>query len=300
MVAQQKLLRVFRLIRMLAQPPGRSIDDLAISLDITRRSVYRYLELLESIGYLLDKDMNGRYFLFTPTTEEQPYQFTPEETDLLRQLIESGANDHVLRDSLMRKMYLNTDLLPMADQIRNAYAGRVVRLLSEAIQNQVQAKLLSYYSASRGTASDRLVEPIHLTDNFRMLAAYEPESEQVKHFKIDRVQDVEVLSTPRTQEINVAGPDTFGMSGAETFPLELRLSPLAFRLMIEEFPATRPFIDTVSGDLPFRFVGEVRSFVGIGRFILGLPKEISVVAPTDLIQYLENQIAARQWPQNNP
>lgn len=295
LVAQQKLLRVFRLIRMLSQSPGRTIDDLSLSLEITRRSVYRYLELLESIGYLLDKDMNGRYFLFTPFSEELPNQFTPEETDLLRQLIQSGATDNVLQDGLLRKLYLNTDLLPIADQIHNAHAGRVVRLLSEAINDRFQAKLIRYYSASRGQTSDRLVEPLHLTDNFRMLAAYEVESGQVKHFKIDRIQDVELQDTPQKQKLTVSGPDLFGMSGEVEYSVSLRLSPLAFRLMVEEYPATKPLITPVSGNFPFQFKGEVKSLVGVGRFILGLPREVQVEGPKELVDYLEDQIAQRQW-----
>ncbi len=280
---------------MLAHPPGRTIEDLSTSLDITRRSVYRYLELLESIGYLLDKDMNGRYFLFSPFQEDMPNQFTPEETDLLRQLIQAGASDNVLQSGLLRKLYLNTELMPLADQLHNVHAAHTVRLLSEAINDREQVMLLGYFSASKGKSSDRLVEPLHLTDNFRMLAAYEVDSRQVKHFKIDRIQSVELLGTPQTQRVSVAGPDIFGMSGSESIEVRLRLSPLAYRLMVEEFPATRPLIESHEGKLPFLFVGEVRSFVGVGRFILGLPKEIEVEAPHSLTQYLEEQVADRLW-----
>ena len=56
MIAQQKLLRVFKLIRLLKQRPGRTIFQLAQLLDINKRSVYRYLELLEAVGYLYDVD----------------------------------------------------------------------------------------------------------------------------------------------------------------------------------------------------------------------------------------------------
>lgn len=296
MVAQQKLLRVFRLIRMLTQKGGKSIDELATALDITRRSVYRYLELLESIGYLIDKDLSGRYFLFIPLPEEQPTQFSPEESELLRQLIQTGAPNDVLRDNLLRKLYLHTDLVPMADQIHQAQSARVVQLLSEAINDRVRARLLSYYSARRGTASDRLVEPLQFTDNFRMLVAYEVESKQIKSFKIERIQDVELLGEKQGRHEVPSGPDIFGMSGDAPIELELGLTPLAYCLLVEEFPATRPFVEAdPSLSLPYRFLGEVRSFVGVGRFILGLPGEVEVLAPQELIGYLEAQIQRRTW-----
>jgi proteasome accessory factor C len=296
MVAQQKLLRVFRLIRLLTQKGGRSIDELAVSLEITKRSVYRYLELLESIGYLIDKDLNGRYFLFIPVQEGQPNQFSPEETDLLRQLIQAGAPNELMRDDLLRKLYLNTDLHPMADYIHRAQAARVVQLLSEAINDRVQARLLSYYSPRRGRASDRLVEPLQFTDNFGMLVAFEVESEQIKHFKIDRIQDVELLGQKQADHQIPSGPDIFGMSGERNLTLELALSPLAYRLMVEEFPASRPYLEEdPSMNLPYRFLGAVRSFVGIGRFVLGLPGEIEVLAPLEFRDYLEEQYQVRKW-----
>jgi predicted DNA-binding transcriptional regulator YafY len=296
MVAQQKLLRVFRLIRMLTQKGGKSIDELAMTLDITRRSVYRYLELLESIGYLIDKDLDGRYFLFIPVHEELPNQFLPEETDLLRQLIQAGAPNDIMRDGLLRKLYLNTDLLPMADHIHQAQAARVVQLLSEAITDRVQARLINYYSASRGTANDRLVEPLQFTDNFRMLVAYEVESQEIKHFKIDRIPDVELLGDKQSQHQVPSGPDIFGMSGKKHIDVELSLSPLAYRLLVEEFPATRPFVEEdPSLRLPFRFLGQIRSYVGIGRFILGLPGEIEVLGPKGLTSYLKKQNKKHIW-----
>jgi len=295
MVAQQKLLRVFRLIRILSQPPGRTIDELAAALEITRRSVYRYLDLLEAIGYLVDKDLNGRYFLFTPVKDDQPRQFTPEESDMLRQLIQGGANNNVIRDSLLRKLYLNTDLLPMADQLHNAHAARIVQLLSEAIQDRVRARLIGYYSPRKGTTSDRIVEPLHLTDNFKMLAAYELEAKQIKHYKIDRIQDIELLGESQTHEKVAGGTDFFGMSGESSLEVELGLSPLAYRLLVEEFPTTRPLVTASDFGLPYRFKGEIRGFEGIGRFIMGLPGEIEILTPTSLIEYVEGRLEQRRW-----
>ena len=55
MTEQQKLLRLFKLIRLLKQRPGKTIHQLAQSLGITVRTMYRYLVLLEEVGYEIDK-----------------------------------------------------------------------------------------------------------------------------------------------------------------------------------------------------------------------------------------------------
>ena len=45
-----------------------------------------------------------------------------------------------------------------------------------------------------------------------------------------------------------------------------------------------------AGDKPYLLHYEVRSLIGIGRFILGLPGEIDVIAPQSLVTYLKNRV----------
>jgi proteasome accessory factor C len=56
MSAQPHLLRLFSLIRLLNQRPGLTLAQAAQTLDTSSRTVYRYLETLEDLGYCIDKD----------------------------------------------------------------------------------------------------------------------------------------------------------------------------------------------------------------------------------------------------
>ena len=91
-----------------------------------------------------------------------------------------------------------------------------------------------------------------------MLRIREVESQQVKHFKTDRIQDVELLATPQQQKLSVS---VLICSGCveEEFEVALRLSPLAYRLMVERscYQAT---ITSISGSYPFRFEGTVKAW----------------------------------------
>jgi predicted DNA-binding transcriptional regulator YafY len=57
---------------LLSGRTGKTIAQLALLLETSQRSVYRYIKLLEEVGYLLDADTHGRYFLFTRRSPGRP------------------------------------------------------------------------------------------------------------------------------------------------------------------------------------------------------------------------------------
>lgn len=291
MVAQQKMLRIFRLIRLLNRQPGQTVPHLARLLEITPRSVYRYLDLLEELGYAVDRDLEGRFFIFSETTEDHLPRLEVEEVQSLGELLRTHMPATEQRAALLRKLYAHSDFSQLVGELVDAHTGRVFRRLGEALQLQVQVRLLRYQSPSSGGVSDRLVEPLAFTPDCRRLLAYEPASGVVKQFKLDRIEDVERLEAPRRYQGIAEQPDVFGMSGEAPSEVILDLSLRAYRLLIEEYPATRPGITTQAGAWPYRYQGEVRGWPGVGRFVLGLPGEVQVVAPEALRAYCRAQRA---------
>ncbi|PRY44054.1 HTH domain-containing protein [Spirosoma oryzae] len=137
MIAQQKLLRVFTLIRLLKQRPGRTIAQLAQALDIDKRSVYRYLTLLEEVGYEVDNDGKPtRYFIFEDETMRQP-RFTEEETQMIRQAMAGFAPTHPLLAGIQQKLFLASTLQPLADGLVDLHPSKIVECLAEAIRGRL-------------------------------------------------------------------------------------------------------------------------------------------------------------------
>ncbi|GAA4421213.1 hypothetical protein GCM10023187_56970 [Nibrella viscosa] len=295
MIEQQKLLRLFKLIRLLADRPGRTLQQLADSLEVNKRTVYRYLKLLEEIGYLVDTDEHDRHFLFEADSPRRP-AFTPEESALVSRLLTSAAPENPLRSSIRRKLYLTSELVPLADELLDRHQGQVVERLSEAIRDNRQVRLVRYQSANSGSIRDRLVDPLSFTENFALLTAYEPVSGKEKTFKTRRIEDVQVLDSTRTYTEAEQPVDLFGWSGNTIHRVLLRLTSRAYRLLIEDYPPTRAFTETCeTGKWPYCFRGEVRDFRGIGRFILGLPGEVQVDEPEELKGYLRERAATAIW-----
>jgi proteasome accessory factor C len=293
-IPQQTVLRILQLVRHLATPPAKSIPQLATWLGVDKRSIYRYLKVLEELGYCIEKDFENRYFLFE--NKRIPAQFTAEESQLVQRILSALPRNHPLTESIRRKVYLTSELIPIADELMDLHRARVVQQLAEAIADRRQVQLLKYQSTNSDQITDRTVEPLGFSENYAQVDAYELSSQKIKSFKIQRIQDVRLLEQVATHlPEETTTTDAFGFTG-NAFTVSLRLSTRAYRLLIEEYPTLRPFTSPLSdAHFPYRFVGEVRSEIGLGRFILGLPSEIEVESPQSLKDYLNGRIAGVKW-----
>jgi len=299
-VDQAKLLRVFQLIRLLKGPPEYRIPQLSQLLDCNRSTIYRYLKLLEEVGYLVDQDAQGYYFIFEAEADERRPHFSAPEAELLRQALSGLAADNPLRESLRRKIYLTSDLIPLADELAEAQHGRAVEQLAAACHQRYRVWLRRYHSANSDTCRDRLVEPYGFSRNYALLNAVDVETGQVRTFKLARIGRVEPLPT-QVSTFAPAGEflDAFGLAGTQPILVELHLTERAYRLLWEEVPAARslllPTRTGMADNFAYQFRGEVASFLGIGRFVLGLPTEIRVLAPVEFREYLRERVVQAAW-----
>ncbi len=293
MIAQAKILRVLKLIGLL-KSRNKSVHELAEILETTTRSVYRYLELLEELGFIVDRDFNGRYFIHSDSETEE-MTFTENEAVLLKDVIQTSAKDHPLKESLLQKLYVNSDLKTVANNLLNARTGSFVSLLGEAIKHREQVLLKKYQSARSGEVSDRVIEPIYFTENYNSLVGLDTKDKLSKHFKLDRIGRVDLLNKPnRYSHLHQrTETDCFGMGGEREIRVSLVLNLRAYLLMKEEHPRSLPFLKKAGKS--YKFEGPILSFEGVGRFILGLVEFIKVESPPGLVHYLNKKIAAKQF-----
>ncbi|WP_025764124.1 helix-turn-helix transcriptional regulator [Dyadobacter tibetensis] len=286
--------RILRLIRILHQNK-RTIEHLALLLSTTPRTIYRDILVLQNVGYVLEKDEQNRYYL-GEQLQQKSGMFTLEETRLVRMHLSGFPANHPLKASIERKLYLSSELIPLADDLADKQRAGLISKLEEAIQARRRVTLLRYHSNHSATVTDRLVEPLGLTDDFGTLNAYEVCSGIQKTFKVHRMEDVEISAAPIAHQEEPPELDLFGFTGPEPILVQIRLSFLAHNLLYEEFPGARGFISkTVANDqdiplrFPYTFRYEVRDFRGIGRFLLGLPGEVQIHQPEELKQFLKKK-----------
>lgn len=297
MAAQQNLTRTLKLIRLLKQRPGKTLAQLAQLLDCSPRHARRFIEALEASGFIIDKEgkQPPRFYLFE---DERRYQadFTEEEAQLLQEALATFSTSNLLVPPLRQKIYQHSTLMPIANGLVDQHQGQVVAQLAGAIRDRRQVRLLRYHSINSNSINDRLVEPYGFSENYTRLTAYEPVSDTVKTFKTQRIEDVLLLKTPQTNPPSEVLTDPFDWPG-EPRNVKLRLTYQAYHLLTEEHPLTRPDLMKQPDDenYPYVYVGTVRSWVGIGRFVLGLPGQVQVDSPDAFRDYLRGRIGELSW-----
>jgi proteasome accessory factor C len=292
-IPQAKLLRLFQIIAVL-KAGHWTIRQLAERFDTSERTIYRYINLLEEVDFLIEKDFDNRYFIITSEDDPSQSQFSVEEIRLMKQLIQSGTNDNPLRNLLLKKLSLNSELDSMPRLFLKARLGKFVEQLAEAMRDKQQVVLKNYHSAHSNEIRDRLVEPIHFGDNYQSIMALDTSDKVCKQFKLDRIGEVIALQKGFAFESlhKKKQTDIFGFTGDANTWVTLALSLRAYLLLREEFPLSLPFLSKQEDH--YLFVGPVASFEGVGRFTLGLIDEIKVINPEGFINFVKNKTTVQK------
>jgi predicted DNA-binding transcriptional regulator YafY len=288
-IPQAKLLRLFQIIGVL-KAGHWTIRQLAERFDTSERTIYRYINLLEEVDFLIEKDFDNRYFIITSEDDPSQAQFSVEETRLMKKLIQSGTSDNPLKNLLLKKLSLNSELDSMPRLFLKARLGKFVDQLAEAIRDKKQVVLKNYHSAHSNEIRDRLVEPIHFGDNYQSIMALDTADKVCKQFKLDRIGEVIAMDKSFLFEAlhKKHQTDIFGFTGDASTWITLELTMRAYLLMREEYPLAVPFLTQEDGHYVFQ--GPVATFEGVGRFTLGLIDEIRVTGPESFISFLKNKL----------
>ncbi|MBT1701247.1 WYL domain-containing protein [Fulvivirgaceae bacterium PWU4] len=291
-IPQAKLLRLFQIIAVLKSGHW-TIRQLADRFDTSDRTIYRYINLLEEVDFLIEKDFDNRYFIVTSDDDPTQAQFSMEETKLIKNLIQSGASGNPLKNLLLKKLSLNSELDSVPRLFVRARIGKFVDTLAEAIKDRKQVVLKNYHSAHSNEIRDRLVEPVHFGDNYQSIVALDTSDKVCKQFKLDRIGEVLEVNKPfefeSLHQKNQA--DIFGFTGDASTWITLHLTLRAYLLLREEFPLAVPYIEKQENS--YLFNGPVANFEGAGRFVLGLMDEIRVAGPESFRAFLDAKVNAR-------
>lgn len=269
---QHRMLRVFRLITMLRQRPARTIRNIALSLDISERSAYRYLDLLKDLGLKVQTDKFRRVFIEQKSEVPDAAVFTPEEATLIRNLVLTAAPKNKLRNGILQKLYANSELEVQSEILYRSHLSKMVEDISRAIQEKRQIVLKKYMSANSNDIRDRTVEPVKFTSGFERLVAYEPESGQNKTFNLERITSVQVMkkSWRHEKEHKYTQPDVFGFhENGRQYPVDIELTLRQSLVLREEYPATATCIEPIKGTKKFRFRAMVNDMRPVKRFLKG-------------------------------
>jgi predicted DNA-binding transcriptional regulator YafY len=290
---QPKLERLLKLMKLMTGNVNYTVDDLAERLDTSYRSIYRYIETFKRAGFVVHKLDGGVYKLGKESRYfkdiSQLVHFTDEEAHIVNQLIEGLDDTNTLKQNLRKKLVTVYNCTAMASSIVKGRNAQNVNRLQEAIEEHRSVVLVDYASSNTGVARSRVVEPFGFTTNYVQVWCYEPESAQNKLFKIARIGAVEVLDQEwQCAEYHKSGYiDVFRMTGFEQHRVCLRLGMLARNLLVEEYPLAERDI-TATEDGAWILDTRVCNYKGVGRFVLGLLDDVTIVDSPEFESYIRS------------
>ncbi|GAB1445417.1 hypothetical protein MASR2M41_11110 [Flammeovirgaceae bacterium] len=292
-IPQAKLLRLLELISALKSSHW-SIEDLARRVDMSERTIYRYLKLFEAVNFIIDKDFQDRYFIATSENDPGNSQFTVEEMKLIKKLIQSEVEGNPLKGLLLKKLSFNSELDSVPRLFLKVRLGKLIDQLATSMKQKNQVILKSYHSANSGEIRDRLIEPIQFGDNYQTVFALDVQDKICKQFKLDRIGEVMELKDKfkfeSLHEKNQA--DIFGFVGDANVWITLRLSLRAYLHLREDFPLSIPYTEKLEDS--YQFHGPVSHFEGIGRFVLGLADEIEILKTDTFREFIKGKLSSQK------
>jgi len=292
---QAKIERIIKLLLLLSGSFGYSLKEIADRLEISQRTVYRYIETFRNTGLVIEKNIEGYWKLERNNPHNKDLhdllQFSEEESFILQKAIHSIDDNNALKSSLISKLYSLYDSKRVIDTIIKKENSEIIATLSKAITEKKQVEIAGYKSANSSTVSDRTVEPIKFTTNFISVWCYEPAQKATRLFKTARIDNVKILKKQWEHEDNHKPGyiDCFRISTGNKIRVKVEMSMRARNLLIEEYPLSEKDITPI-GNNKFIFDSYVCNFMGIGRFVLGLMDEVEVIEPEDLKKYLNDKI----------
>ena len=286
--------RQLRLLVLLTQDRDTDIDSLSRELQMSRRSIYRYIETFRELGFVVEK--RGNRYRVAPSSPffrriTERIHFTEDEALTINQVLNAVYDRSPQVRHLRQKLSSLYDFDVLARHGVDEHIARNLAALYDAVKLERVAVLRGYVSPSSGKVSDRMVEPYMFLSENSEVRCYELATGMNKTFKISRAERVDLLDMLWShKEAHLPFyTDRFGFSGEQLFPVRLVLGPLSARLLIEEVPSAASQLALLD-DGRYRLHARVCSYKGVGRFVLGLCDDVEVESPREFKDYLRARV----------
>lgn len=289
-----KLKKQLELLILLSDGRNYTIEELCERMELSRRNFYYLLDFIKHAGFIVFKNqgcyhIDRRSPFFTQLL--QTIQFTDRDVKTIHSVLTMAGNDSEMVNQLRQKLENAYSLSVSADSPVRRQMDSNLKMLRKAMSEKKTVRLVGYSSPHSHTVKDRIVEPFLLLHDNQDVRCHELVSGANKTFKISRMTGVEMLDTPWLHEDShrQVFTDIFMFSSEERHRVRLRLGQLSHNLFVEEYPQGAHYV-TPNEDGSWLLDIEVCDYRGLGRFVLGLFKDIEVVEGDGFKAYMKDEI----------
>lgn len=285
---QPKIERLLRIIQLLSGNVYYTVDDLVRKLEMSRRTVYRYIDTLKLSGFVVQREGNCFRLCTGGNFDDisQLIHFSDEEAHIVNRLIDALDDTNMLKQNLKKKLASVYDCTSLVETVvKGAHAANVHALL-DAIAGKRQVVLKDYASSNSGIVSDRKVEPFAMTANYVQVWCYDLKDGKNKLFNTARIGRVDNLGGWEHEREHVQGHiDIFRFSGFAQKRVVVRLNTRAHNLLLEEYPLSERDLRQ-NADGTWTLDTMISNYVGVGRFCMGLLGDVEIVDSPELVEYI--------------
>ena len=292
---QPKIEKIFNLIRMMSGKKTFTVGELAEKMDTSYRSIYRYIDTFRSAGFVVEKIQGSTYRIVKMPSSCKNFDklvyFTEEEAAVINSLIENLEETNSFKTTLRKKLSAICDRTDILNATPKHPTAVKLFALNDAMHKKKRVVLKSYESAHSGTVLDRTVEPYRYTEVCMAIWAYDVENKDCCIFKVSRIGKVQItdIDWQNESEHRDGFVDAFRMAGTERYHVRLELSLRAKNLLAEEFPLAVKDIRMENDK--WIYEGDVTHMAGIGRFVIGLIRDIRILESDELRSYISEYLS---------
>ena len=291
---QPKLERLLRLMKMLTGNISYSLPEIADRLEMSERSVFRYINTFREAGFVVKR--KGNIYKLDKSSPHfkdisKLLHFSEEESHILKSAIDSIDENNLLKQNLKRKLATVYDYKILAKTIIKSQNAANISNIIEAVENKKQILLKNYSSANSNIVRDRIVEAFEFTTNYIQIWAYEPESKANKLFKVSRIGLIEILDIDwkKENEHKSGFVDIFRISSFNQKTIKLKMGVRATMLLKEEYPLAEKDIKQIDSN-KWMLETKLSSYEGVARFIMGLLSDIEIIDSEDLQDFIRAKL----------
>ena len=280
------------------------LDEYGITAE--RKSIYSDIESLRDFGLDIVKTKVGKISLFSLVSRD----FTLEEIKLLIDAVQSSKFitlkksrelihkiEHLTSENQAKELHRQ---VIVANRVKNSNEDiyRNIDSINRAINNKRKIGFYYHQWAVSRTGARKIVKlrrhdgmrylltPKALTwdDENYYLIAYDKEADKLKHFRVDKMEDISVEearadSTKAVDKFDLAvyTKQVFGMYGGETVSVKLRFDDSLIGVVIDRF-SDRVFIQP-HNDGTFTMSAEVMLSPQFYGWLFSFGDKVRIVSP---------------------
>ena len=167
---QPRIERMLRLMRYMSGNINYSVEELAEKLDMSERTIYRYIDTFRGAGFAVTKIWTNVYKLEKMPKGAPDFDrlmfFSEEESYLINSLLDALVPTNALKKGIKDKLAVVVDSTAIANYVDRRSNAAHVTSLTQAAREKRKVLLKGYESGNSHTIRDRYVEPYGFTTDY--------------------------------------------------------------------------------------------------------------------------------------